>query len=112
MNAMQAAVGNVVSLLVEGSYDVLEAMTRGRRLSASDLRHAVEDYGRTLVPLPAGELDELDVAQVKDAEVPTFHVVVDLWTQAEGRSDLTLELLLTDRYAGAYGTEILNLHTL
>lgn len=112
MNAIQTAVSNVTNLLADGSYDVLEAMTHGRRLSASDLQNAVQTYGRTLVPLPVEELEDLDVVEVKDAEVPTYNVVVDLWTEQEGHSDLSLELLLTDRYGGAYDVEILNLHVL
>ena len=81
-------------------------MTRGRRLSTEDLQRAVDDYGRVLVPLPPESLENLDVVQVRDADPSTFSVVIDLWTREEGRSDLTLELELVDRFNGAYDMSI------
>jgi hypothetical protein len=53
-----------------------------------------------------------DVSAIRDREYPTFHVVIDLWTLEEGRSDLSLELELIDRYGGAYEIRILDLHVL
>lgn len=112
MNAMQAAVTMLTNLLAAGDYVTAERMTRGRRLSASDLQRAVEDYGGTLVPLPAEALENLDVVEVRDSDPAAFSVVVDLWTAEEGRSDLTLELELVDRFEGAYDVMIQNLHVL
>ena len=112
MRALQVAVQVLVSLLAAGKYDVAAAMTRGDRLSADDLRESIERYGRTLISLPNETLEKLDVVQVGGCQHPTFHVVVDLWTAEEGRSDLTLELELTDRYGGALETRILDLHVL
>ncbi len=91
---------------------MLAARTRPSRLSAAELAAAIEDYGRTLTPVLPNSLDDLDIVELEDAETPTYHVVVELWTEEEGRSDLTLELLLTDRYGGAYDIEIRNLHVL
>jgi len=105
------AVRTIVGLLVDGSYDVIEAMTRSRRLSSEDLRGAVEGFGRTLAPIPTDALEHLDVVQIEGADHPTLHVVVDLWTE-EGKSDLSLELRLTDLYGGAYDIEVLDLHVL
>lgn len=112
MNAMQTAVSVVTNLLAEGSFDVLEATTRGRRLSAADLKAVVETYGQTIVPVPLSSLESLDAVPVEGAEVPTLSVVVDLWTEEEGRSDLTLELLLEDRYGGAFEIQIVDLRVL
>jgi len=112
MNAEQTAVVSVVHLLVTREYDVLVAMTHGRRLSASELQFAVEAYGRTLVELPQEALDGLDVVQIEGEEPPVFSVLVDLWTQEEGRSDLILELRLIERFQGAHEIEIMDLHAL
>ncbi len=54
MLELQAAVGIVVSLLVRGDYAAIEAMTRGRRLSGTELDHAVRSYGRRLRTTPTG----------------------------------------------------------
>ena len=110
--ARRQAVRTATTLLAEGAYEVLEVMTRGRRLSADEMRSAVHEYGATLVPLPEPALDELDVVQVTGSALPTFDVVVDLWSYEEGRSDLSLELRLTDRFDGAHDVEILDIHTL
>lgn len=110
--ALRTAVSAIVGLLVDGSYDVVEAMTRGRRLSAASLREAVDGYARTLVPVPPASLDGLDVVRIEGSGPAAFHVVVELWTQEEGRSDLSLELRLTDLYGGAYDIEVLDLHVL
>lgn len=112
MNAMQTAVTMLTNLLAAGDYVTVERMTRGRRLSAADLRRAVEDYGRTLVRLPPEQIQNLDVIEIVDSNPPAFSVVVDLWTREEGRSDLTLELELVDRFNGAYDISIQNLHVL
>jgi hypothetical protein len=112
MTPQQVAVRVLVALLVAGDYDVAAAMTRNDRLSAEELRNAIARYGRTLVPLPEDQWDRLDVVAIDGREHPTFHVVLDLWTAEEGRSDLSLELELTDRYGGAFETRILDLHVL
>lgn len=106
------AVQVFLDLLVEGSYEVVEAMTRGRRLSAGDLRMAIDNYGDPLVPVPERDLESLDVVKIEGTDCPTFHVVVDLWTLQEGRSDLSLELRLTDLHEGTYDIEVLDLHAL
>ena len=112
MNAMQAVVVMLTNLLVAGDYETAAAMTRGRQLSAADLERAVSEYGRTLVRVPSEALEDFEIYQVQDAEPPTFELVVDLWTHEEGRSDLTLELTLVDRFDGAYDVSIQNLHVL
>src|SRR5256885_9347003 len=45
----------VLGLLVDGEYETLAMMTQGKRLSATELRDAVESYGRTLIHPPEGE---------------------------------------------------------
>ena len=111
MNDMQTAVSVVVNLLVEGDFGTIEKMTRGRRLSASELEVAVSDHGRTLVGLPQEALDELDVVEIENSHPTVYSVTTDLYTE-EGRSDLSLELRLTDVYDGAYETEVMDLRVL
>jgi len=91
--------------------EIADALARAR-LSAGTLREVVEGYGRALAPVPEGGLDHLDVVRIEGSEPAAFHVVVELWTEEEGRSDLSLELRLTDLYGGAYDIEVLGLHVL
>ena len=110
MNAVQTAVAMVANLLAAGDYASVERMTSGRRLSAADLERAVGDYGEKLVPIPAEALEDLEVTEVTGSDPAAFMVDVDLWTEQEGRSDLTLSLELVDRYSGAYDISVLDLH--
>ena len=112
-------------MLVAGDYAGLEAISRGRRLTAEQLREAWEEYGGELrMPgVPARELrmppesvfetfdeDNLWVIELKSPR--SWVVLVDLWTVEEGRSDLTLELVLTDTGGEQYDIEIVSLHVL
>ena len=110
MNAMQTAVAMVANLLAAGDYGSVERMTSGRRLSAADLERAVHDYGEKLVRIPSEALDDLEVIEVTGSDPAAFMIDIDLWTEQEGRSDLTLSLELVDRYSGAYEISVLDLH--
>lgn len=112
LSDLRAAVVLVADLLVRGDYATVERMTDGRRLSGADLERAVREYGRTLAPLPQEALTSLDVDEVLGSEPARYAVVIDLWTQEEGRSDLSLELELEERSNGAYDVSIQDLHVL
>ncbi len=112
MNVMYTSLEMLVSLLIAGDYGVVARVTRNDRLSELELEAASTQHGRTLAPIPYEELMRSDVSAIRDREYPTFHVVIDLWTLEEGRSDLSLELELIDRYGGAYEIRILDLHVL
>lgn len=111
-DAFATAVRIAVSLLVRGEYETLASMTRGRRLSAAELSAAVREYGRHLVLPPSDWWNDLDVVSAAGSSAPAHHVVVPLWTCEEGRSDLTLELVLTDAGDGSYDVEVAGLHVL
>ena len=104
-----ATVRYVVGLLAARQYDALERLSKGNRLSASKLRQAVEDYGRTVLPSPVGYEEP---AAVTDAEPQSWWVDVDLHTAEEGRSDLTLSLTLVDSPEAIYGVQVDDLHVL
>ena len=103
---------HLVGMLVAGDYAALEGASRGRRLTAEELRQAVEEYGRELRMPPEPVFDNLDVIEIEGATPRAWSVLVDLWTVEEGRSDLTLELVLTDTGGELYDIEIHNLHVL
>ena len=107
----ESVVHDVVAQLAAGRYADLERRTRGVRLSADELAHAVREYGRQVIPPPDAVLP-LDVVPITGAELPAWSVNVPLWTAEEGRSDLTLELTVRAGPAGAYDVEIDDLHVL
>ena len=56
----------------------------------------MEEYGRELQMPPEVVFHNLDVNEIEAAIPRAEWVLVDLWTVEEGRSDLTLEIRLTD----------------
>ena len=81
MLELQAAVGIVVSLIVRGDYAAIEAMTRGRRLSGTELDHAVRSYGRRLRQPPPDWWERASVVPV-DGSRPA--VVMAAWPGLAG----------------------------
>lgn len=90
----------MVAALIAGRYDALEEGGRSGRLSARELRVAVETFGRTLTPIPEAGWA---IAQVFAQQDGAFSVDLPLWTAEEGRSDLTLCLTMR---IGAAGPDI------
>jgi hypothetical protein len=111
--AVETALRTVLGLLVDGEYEVLDAMTNGKALSAAEMREAVESYGRTLVLPPDGNLPaDLDVFEVAGSLPRRLAVVMPLTTKEEGRSDLSVELTLTEAMPGLWVTEIDNIRVM
>ena len=102
------AIRAVVLHLVAQQYDALADRSAGR-LSESELRQAVVDYGRTLIPLPDAAWDVDIVPLATDPN--TLSIDVPMWTLEEGRSDLTLSLTATTR-GDSYDVVIDDLHVL
>lgn len=69
------------------------------------------DYGNTLVTLPPEALDELDV-YASSSDPRLCGAGVDLWTREEGRSDLTLEVMVENREGGGYDVLVRNIHVM
>ena len=106
------AVRRLVEMLVAEDYDGIEEATRGRRLTAEQLRQAVDEYGRELQMPPEVVFHNFDVNEIEGAIPRAWWVLVDLWTVDEGRSDLTLEIRITDTGGELCDFEINKLHVL
>lgn len=111
MNHVHAAITAIAQLLVAGDYRAVERMTDGRRLTAEQIEQAVLDYGNTLVPLPPEALDQAEVYPF-EGDPGSCVAEVDLWTREEGRSDLTLEVMLESRDDGGYDVSVRNIHVM
>jgi hypothetical protein len=108
---LKNAVQEVVADLVDGKYQELERRTGGVRLTSVEMEEAVRGYGRTLIHLPAGALECVDVIRIDRLSRPSWSLVVPLWTREEGRSDLSLELTLREGNDGL-AVEIDDIHVL
>lgn len=106
---LQQTVLHLVSLLVDQQYSELEKLSDGKRLSAAEIQHAVTCYGRTLT-MPPVDVDEADVIEVIGSNPTRWSVIVRLYTQEEGLSDLSLDVSLIESDGLVYRAEIEDLH--
>lgn len=111
-NRVPALLKKVVEWLVTQDFDAVDEHSHGVRLTSGDIRQAVLDYGRKLIMPPDSAFADLDVIQVPSAYHPTWSVRFDLWTEEDGRSDLTIECHVIDRGGEALDVEIDNLHVM
>lgn len=95
---------DIVRALVRHDYQLANGIESVRPVdneAAAQIREYIEDYGETLVDLPDETWDS-SVAQWID---PHWEVLVDLWTEGEGRSDLVLHAKVHETASG-YGFEV------
>ena len=91
------SISRVVARLAAGDYEGLRRDGTQAHPDA-DLSMWIRDYGRdgaTLIPLPDEAWDSAEAFELDD-EPGTWQVVIDLWTEEEGRSDLSMEALVID----------------
>ena len=105
-------------MVVQERFAELVALSKGVRLSEAELATAVREYAERLALPPVGAEPPLDVVQhantVKYASATArgWSVDVPLWSVANRRSDLTLQLTVLERPSGEFQIEIDNLHVL
>lgn len=96
---------------------VEEDPTRLSRLvdDADALYTWTRDYGRwDVVHLvrPPGEPRDWAIEAVNISGETQLHVTVGMWTREEGRSDLSLEVLLSAHGSGTWAAQLLDLRVL
>jgi hypothetical protein len=92
---LKREIERLVADLSRGRFAEIASDGRAGRLSAEELKAALDEYGRTLVPLPEQAWNLVD--EYPQPGAPNTVVLdVPLWTMEEGRSDLTLSLTATE----------------
>ncbi|GAB3550086.1 hypothetical protein GCM10027343_32710 [Noviherbaspirillum agri] len=109
---IQRTISLILNWLVAGDYVAIERFTQGVRLPTSELQQAIVDYGRTLIMPPASALDNLDIIEIENSSPRAWSVVADLWTEEEGRSDLSLVCTLIDQPGDLLAVEVDDLRVL
>jgi hypothetical protein len=107
---LRSTVSALTGRLAQGDYEGLCRLANGSRLAATEVERVVRDYGRRLVTLPVEAFQTIDVVPVSNSNPQRWSVVVPLWSEEEGRSDLSLELTVEDLPGAAYSVEIDDLH--
>lgn len=109
---LRVSVSALTDRLVERDYDGFCGLARTSRIAAQDVERVVRDYGCSLTPLPLAAFQSVDVVPISGSDPQRWSVVVPLWSQVEGRSDLSLELTVEDSPAETYPVEVDDLHVL
>ena len=105
-------VKKILDLLINKDYLEIEYLSHGIRLSANNIQEAINEYGCTIT-YPPLLFKMIDVVQIKGKTPLTYSVRLDLWTEEEGRSDLSLEMTLIDIGEGDYcKVEIDDIHVM
>ena len=105
------AVRDVVERLVRREFTLLEADGRCGRLTAEGLARAIDEYGRTLIEIPDRGWELADSYEIEGRQ-GAWGIDLPLWTQEEGRSDLTLSLSVSRTNEDEVAVEIDDLHVL
>ena len=93
---------HIISLLVNKMYREIEVFTEGRDLDATTIQSIMNDWPSPLVMPPSDRLEDLIYTTQSIPSVPSKDIckswLIDalLYSQSEGRSDLTLKLVLMD----------------
>ena len=107
---VRSIVIDLLVLLADGDYESIMERCGYSLLDDDDLRTAVAEYGRTVIAPPA-DYAFLRACELRARAIPTWHVDADLWTEEDGRSDLTLEMTIEFEASGPV-IGINNLHVL
>jgi hypothetical protein len=94
INQFKAPVCRIISLLVEGRYSDIEILTKSVRLAACDVKGIVNEYGRRLIMPPEEAFNLMNVVRVRNSGPQKWSITMPLWTEEEGRSDLSIILTL------------------
>lgn len=107
---IRSIVIDLLVLLADGDYQSIMERCPGSRLTSDDLQKAIGEYGRKVIAPPADYM-YFRTYELEARSVPSWSVDADLWTEEEGRSDLTLQLTIAFAPSGPE-IEIDDLHVL
>jgi hypothetical protein len=115
--SVEETVRLIVRLLVERDYEGLgRLLTAPAGLDVGDyIRRAVERYGAEVCMPPDDEAlrDSIRTLEyVPGADPPAWLLDIDLWTVQDGRSDLTLQVTLTDSGSTICTVDFEDLHVM
>ena len=102
----------IVLLLARGDFDSVEELSKGVRLKAHDIKHALDAYGQQLDIPPQMAFENLDIVSISDVRPQRWSVRFNLRTKEEGQSGLSLEVTLIDKNDGSLDMEIDDIHVL
>ena len=103
---IRTAIRLVMGLLVQGAYGALADISSParNRLDPEDIARTIADYPGKL-RLPAETELLYDVVEIQDSRPRRFSVDAPVFTIEEGRSDLTLRMVVTEQEGDGFEVE-------
>ena len=90
IDLLKEKIVDIVNDIANNNYSKIEMEQKNGRVNINDLKRSINEYGRTIIPLPNEAFKFMEIYHVESKNM--LHIVIDLWTKEEGRSDLTLSL--------------------
>jgi hypothetical protein len=112
LEARNSVIGQLVARLAAGNYEELIRYAPQSRVTAQEIEAAVKQYGRRFLPLPLSAYKLIDYVAVHNASPAEWSVVVPLFTEEEGHSDLSLELSMVEVTPEEYEVQVDDIHVL
>lgn len=104
--------------LIEGDYSSVSSVIINSRLSAEEIRTAIDEYkqfakipGRKITPAPDNVVKQIKAIRVRNSNPPHWYIDYDLWIGSK-QSDLTVQLSLTSNEYGKISAGIDDIHIL
>jgi hypothetical protein len=107
---IRSIVIDLLALLADGDYPSIMERCGGSGMTIDELQEIIRDYGRKVIAPPA-DYACINMYEREATAVPTWAVEADLWTEEEGRSDLTLSMTIAFGPSGP-AIRLDNLHVL
>lgn len=103
-----------IELLMTSQYDDLKTFCNGKILPVEDMKREINDWPYKFIMPPSDRLDDVIYGLIERIETAPHRWAVDanLWTEEEGISDLTLQLILTDTDDEYYDVQIQDMDVL
>lgn len=98
-SAWRPILENIVDAFVRHDYRLADGVSDVAPVSAetaAQIRGYIEQYGATLVALPQASWESSVCIWMEDH----WDALIDLWTEEEGRSDLVLQVQVSDPGSG------------
>jgi hypothetical protein len=90
LESFRTIIEEIVNNISLNNYKAIEDKGQNGKVDIKDLERVIKEYGCTIIPLPEKAFSKAEVYKMKDES--RLDVYIPLWTEEEGRSDLTLSL--------------------
>lgn len=109
LQEIEATSRKILAMLANRRYEKIDSVTGGIRLTGNEIKNIIDSYGVDVTLPPDGESLDLDIVELYGDDSPKrYSVVFNVWTEQEGKSDMSVELSFI--FGKEMSVEIDNVH--